>query len=113
VLEIDRIERELADARELFDLSREEGDDDALMSIDADAQATRGRVEAMEFRRMFSNPMDAGSCFLKHGLRASLEIDQKAYLPAGLLRAGRNGLAARHVDRHLLCNENMLTSVHT
>ncbi|MBW4046509.1 MAG: peptide chain release factor 2 [Proteobacteria bacterium] len=64
VLEIDRIERELADQHELFDLSREENDDATLKSIEADAQATAKRVEDMEFRRMFSNPMDAGNCFI-------------------------------------------------
>ena len=64
VLEIDRIERELADQQELFDLSRDENDDATLLSIEADARATGKRVEDMEFRRMFSNPMDAGNCFI-------------------------------------------------
>ena len=64
VLDIDRIERELADEQELFELSRDEGDDATLLSIEADAQATALRVEGMEFRRMFSNPMDPGSCFI-------------------------------------------------
>ncbi len=64
VLEIDRIERELADQRELFDLSRDEDDDATLLEIEADVQATARRVENMEFRRMFSNPMDPGNCFV-------------------------------------------------
>ena len=64
VLEIDRIERELADQRELFELSREEDDDATLLAIGNDAAATARRVENMEFRRMFSNPMDPGNCFI-------------------------------------------------
>ncbi|MHB1690744.1 MAG: peptide chain release factor 2 [Thiomonas sp.] len=64
VLEIERIERELADEQELFELSRDEGDDATLLSIEADVQATAKRVEDMEFRRMFSNPMDPGNCFI-------------------------------------------------
>ncbi len=64
VLEIDRIERELADQRELFELSREEDDDATLLAIEADSAATARRVENMEFRRMFSNPMDPGNCFI-------------------------------------------------
>ncbi len=64
VLEIERIERELADERELFEMSRDEGDNATLLSIEADVQATARRVEDMEFRRMFSNPMDPGNCFI-------------------------------------------------
>jgi peptide chain release factor 2 len=64
VLEIDRIERELADHQELFELSRDENDDAALLAIEADVAQTAARVEGMEFRRMFSNPMDSGSCFI-------------------------------------------------
>ena len=64
MLEIDRIERELADQNELFELSREENDDATLHAIADDTAATAKRVEDMEFRRMFSNPMDPGNCFI-------------------------------------------------
>ena len=64
VLSIERIERELADHEELFELSRDEGDDATLSAIADDVQATAGRVADLEFRRMFSNPMDPGNCFL-------------------------------------------------
>ncbi len=64
VLQIERIERELADHQELFELSRDENDDDTLQAIADDVQATAGRVGELEFRRMFSNPMDPGNCFL-------------------------------------------------
>ena len=64
VLSIERIERELQDHQELFDLSRDEDDDATLLAIAEDLRATGGRVEELEFRRMFSNPMDPGNCFL-------------------------------------------------
>ena len=64
MLSIERIQRELAESEELFELSRDEGDDDTLNAVAADVQATARRVEDLEFRRMFSNPMDPGSCFL-------------------------------------------------
>ncbi len=64
VLSLERIERELGDHTGLFELSSEENDDATLRAIAEDTRATAGRVEELEFRRMFSNPMDAGNCFL-------------------------------------------------
>ncbi len=55
----------LADSSELFELARAEGDDATLRSVAADVGAQRAVVEAMEFRRMFSNPMDPNSCFIE------------------------------------------------
>jgi len=54
----------LADARELFALSRDENDDGTLQSVEADAAALREKVEGFEFQRMFSNPQDPNNCFL-------------------------------------------------
>ena len=45
-------------------MAREEQDDDSLIAIESDAQETLKLVEAMEFRRMFSNPMDPNNCFI-------------------------------------------------
>jgi peptide chain release factor 2 len=54
----------LKDARDLFEMAREEGDDETLEAVIADADAIRLVIEGMEFRRMFSNPMDANNCFI-------------------------------------------------
>jgi len=54
----------LRDANDLFEMAREEGDDDTLEAIEVDAQDLRGLVEGMEFRRMFNNPMDPNNCFI-------------------------------------------------
>jgi peptide chain release factor 2 len=54
----------LRDAQELFDMAKDEGDDDSLLSIDADAGNLEKTVAEMEFRRMFSHPMDPNNCFL-------------------------------------------------
>jgi peptide chain release factor 2 len=54
----------LADAHELFELAVADGDDATLMSIETDADAFQGRLEGLEFRRMFSNPADPLNCFL-------------------------------------------------
>jgi peptide chain release factor 2 len=54
----------LADSRELFDLAKQEGDDGTLAAVGADVARTARLVEDMEFRRMFSNPMDPNNCFV-------------------------------------------------
>ena len=59
-----RVYTSLADARELFDLAREEGDDATLSSISLDVDKLEQDVGALEFRRMFSNPLDPNNCFL-------------------------------------------------
>ena len=45
-------------------MAREENDDDTLIAVEADAHELQKQVEAMEFRRMFSNPLDKNSCFI-------------------------------------------------
>jgi peptide chain release factor 2 len=64
VLTLTRIESGLRDAADLFEMAREENDEDTLVSIEQDANALQELVEGMEFRRMFSNPMDPNNCFI-------------------------------------------------
>ncbi len=54
----------MADASELFELAREERDDESMLSIEEDAKAIEALVGELEFRRMFSNPMDGNNCFI-------------------------------------------------
>jgi peptide chain release factor 2 len=54
----------LADSRELFDLARADSDEATLAAVAADVKAIEKRVADMEFRRMFSNPMDPNTCFV-------------------------------------------------
>ena len=54
----------IKDAKELFDMASAENDDDTLHAVDTDSQALEKTVEGMEFRRMFSNPMDPNPCFI-------------------------------------------------
>jgi peptide chain release factor 2 len=54
----------LADARELFDLARAEGDDATVLGVASDIEKLEKEVAGLEFRRMFSNPLDANSCFV-------------------------------------------------
>jgi peptide chain release factor 2 len=58
------VDNGVRDGRELFDMAREENDDATLLGIQQDSQELEKRVEEMEFRRMFSNPMDPNNCFI-------------------------------------------------
>jgi len=58
------IDSGLRDSRDLFDMAREENDDDTLLAVEADSKAIEARVEELEFRRMFNNPMDPNNCFV-------------------------------------------------
>ncbi|WP_325341498.1 peptide chain release factor 2 [Xylophilus sp.] len=64
VLTLERLDRELADSGELYEMAKEEQDFASLESIEADAAALRADVEALEFRRMFSNEADPLNAFL-------------------------------------------------
>ncbi len=59
------LESNLKDAKELFEMAREESDDDTLMSVDADTQALEKQIEDMEFKRMFSGELDGANCFIE------------------------------------------------
>ncbi len=54
----------LRDTHELFALASEEADEDTLLSVEHDAQHLCEDVERMEFRRMFSDPLDPNNCFV-------------------------------------------------
>ncbi len=54
----------LQDATDLLEMAREENDDDTLVAVEADAADLQKQVEGMEFRRMFSNPLDKNACFI-------------------------------------------------
>ena len=61
---LEKVDQELRDATELFEMARAENDDDTLISVETDTAKLSHTVEGMEFRRMFSNPMDPNNCFI-------------------------------------------------
>lgn len=62
---LQNLENGLKDARELFDMAREESDDDTLLSVDADTKLLEKQIEDMEFKRMFSGELDSANCFIE------------------------------------------------
>ena len=64
VHELNVLDAGLKDSAELFALARADSDDATLQAVGTDVAAIEARVAGMEFRRMFSNPMDPASCFI-------------------------------------------------
>jgi peptide chain release factor 2 len=64
VVVLDRVASSLKDAAELFEMAREENDDDTLAAVQADIESIENDVSTLEFRRMFNNPADPSNCFL-------------------------------------------------
>ncbi|HWQ38662.1 MAG TPA: peptide chain release factor 2 [Burkholderiales bacterium] len=61
---LERIGTGLRDARELFALAHSERDEATLGAVERDLDAIEDAVGDLEFRRMFSHPMDPNNCFL-------------------------------------------------
>src|SRR5512137_799334 len=58
------LDADLKDSAELFGLARAENDDATLEAVGRDVAAIEKTVADMEFRRMFSHPMDPNACFI-------------------------------------------------
>jgi peptide chain release factor 2 len=61
---VGRVESGLADSTELFELARADKDEATLLAISSDVEKLEKEVAALEFRRMFSNPLDRNNCFV-------------------------------------------------
>ncbi|MCL2309914.1 MAG: peptide chain release factor 2 [Proteobacteria bacterium] len=59
-----RLSRSIEESAELFELAREESDDNMLHSVQTDVAKLEKTVGDLEFRRMFSNPLDPNNCFI-------------------------------------------------
>ena len=64
VVTITTLTNELADNLELFEMSKAEGDDDGLLTIEAETAKLAKLVEDLEFRRMFRHEADPLNCFI-------------------------------------------------
>ncbi|MFN4360200.1 MAG: peptide chain release factor 2 [Hylemonella sp.] len=64
VVTLDKLTSELADNTELYEMSKDEGDQAGLETIAAEVAKLSEIVEKLEFRRMFNNPADPLPAFL-------------------------------------------------
>ncbi len=55
---------QVKDMGELLSLATQESDDETILAIESDLSACEEEIAKLEFRRMFSNPMDKNGCFL-------------------------------------------------
>lgn len=60
-----KLEQGISDSQELFEMARDENDDESLFGIAKDSETLEKTIEEMEFRRMFSQPMDENNCFIE------------------------------------------------
>jgi peptide chain release factor 2 len=61
---VSEVTQRLRDAEELFEMARGENDEATLGAIVADVAGVQETVAEMEFRRMFSDPLDPNPCFV-------------------------------------------------
>ena len=64
VSQAEYLSKHLKDNQELFDLVSAEEDLDTLETIQQDTVKLEKQVDDIEFKRMFSNPMDPNNCFI-------------------------------------------------
>ncbi|TDR82683.1 peptide chain release factor 2 (bRF-2) [Paludibacterium purpuratum] len=64
VVTLESLDAGIGDSRDLFDMARDEGDDDTVLAVQADLVDIETRLAQLEFRRMFNDPMDPRPCFL-------------------------------------------------
>jgi peptide chain release factor 2 len=58
------IDQQTIDANDLFEMARDEADDETLIAVEADVASIEAKVADLEFRRMFNNPADPLPCFI-------------------------------------------------
>lgn len=64
VIHIDKLNLSINDTHELFELAKTENDEITILSLKSDLGSLEHAVAELEFRRMFSNPMDPNNCFI-------------------------------------------------
>lgn len=64
VFTLTQLGQSITDLSELFELAREEGDEQAINEIGTEVESIERKVADLEFRRMFSGKMDACNAYL-------------------------------------------------
>ncbi len=61
---LDTLDTTIIGCKELFDLATSENDEETILLIQADLNTAKDELDKLEFRRMFSHPMDPNNCFI-------------------------------------------------
>ncbi len=65
VVTLEAIASQSRDLKDLYELAEAEDDDETFEAVEADLNKLETEVQKLEFRRMFSNPMDPNNCFIE------------------------------------------------
>lgn len=65
VVTLQQIDSQARDLKDLYELAEAEDDEDTFIAVETDLNDLAAAVERLEFRRMFSNPMDPNACFIE------------------------------------------------
>ena len=63
-LTLEKLDTTIESCLELFELATTDYDEETLLAIKADLDVTKDELDKLEFRRMFSHPMDPNNCFI-------------------------------------------------
>jgi len=64
VLTLQKLTQEIADNTELYEMSKEEGDETGLATIEGEVEKLKPLIEELEFRRMFNKEADPLNCYI-------------------------------------------------
>lgn len=64
VTTLDNLDSIIESGHELFSMAKEENDEDTILLVENDLLAAKAELDKLEFRRMFSHPMDPNNCFI-------------------------------------------------
>jgi len=59
------VDQATRDTLDLFELAKDESDEQTLVALQSDSLQLEKQVAQLEFRRMFSHPMDENNCFME------------------------------------------------
>ncbi len=62
---LDGLSTQLEDAKAMLDLAVEADDESLLVDVQSELGAAEEELAKLEFRRMFSNPMDPNPCYVE------------------------------------------------
>jgi len=65
VLKMRTLDAGARDSHELYEMAAADNDDATLASLEKDARELVKHVDALEFQRMFNNPLDPNNCFVE------------------------------------------------
>ncbi len=61
---LESLDSDITSCKEIFDMARAENDEETILMVESDINIAKEALDKLEFRRMFSHPMDPNNCFV-------------------------------------------------